>query len=541
MADWPSSDDHWADIPTWGSGWEGAPKVEPSTSSNGWPRLVNVEGPPRKRNIGNSILSNGFYSPGGQEVPPYPTPFSPQSHSAYDVNSPKSPHLSYGYASYGQSQKQYDDMPYRTTEAPYKTTPPPPHHTPFNIAPISYSKPPSPYSFPHQPFQPHFQPTPTPYNAPAVPPPYSRPPYNPKANQRPAPGNSLQPLRVTPPDFSQFQRKQPKEEANSGDRERSEKRSPVFEGSLGGGRSRERPGRGLAPPRRPGSGFGQGPPAAAGRQQRLSKPNFPPRRPRPPLFTNRAVIPFRHQRRTQPQKRKTNPNAIVGDPFAPVDPSFDFADDFNEFEKENGAIEGMEEDFFQESDDNPFGQPGFPGPEHEEGGGNGGGPVEKEEDFGGPMLTEGASDGFEGGLFEDRDIVSQKFESGKFGGTRFGEVAAENKRRREHFKLERHEREQKADTGVEVDREPLDFRYSTIGLELYKASRGVGPRRPAHREPNRPRHPESLPKNLPHSGFLLKCLLLIMDVHSNLFLAGRTIGCKIAKGTERAQIFHQSN
>ena len=152
------------------------------------------------------------------------------------------------------------------------------------------------------------------------------------------------------------------------------------------------------------------------------------------------------------------------------------------------------------------------------------------------MLTEGASDGFEGGLFEDRDIVSQKFEIGKFGGTRFGEVAAENKRRREHFKLERQEREQKADTEVEVDREPLDFRYSTIGLELYKASRGAGPRRPAHREPNRPRHPESLPKNLPHSGSLLNCLLLIMDVHSNLFLAGRTellgtIECKIAKGT----------
>ena len=532
LADWPSSDDHWADIPSWGRGWGEAGQVE-SSHTNGWGQ-ANVEAPPRKRNVGDAASSSGFFGATDQQANPYPSPFTafnPQNHSPYGhINPPHSHPLSFGSSSYGQSHQQYAKSiaPYRTTQSPYKTSAAPyqPPHLPFNQAPTSYSKPPSPYSFPHQPYKSHFEPTPTPYSAPAVPPPYSRPPYNPKANYRPAPGNSLSPLRVTPPDFGsdQFQLQQSETEGTSSGEQSPKERPSVFERSVRGfrNRGRDRPGRGLAPPRRPGQGpgqrqgQGQGPGQGQGqgqgpgqgfpppgRQQRPPRPNFPPGRSRPPPFTNRAVIPFRDLRRPPAQqKREPPPNAIVGDPFGPIDPSFDFANDFKEFEEEGDEMADVDDNFFQDSDDNPFGRPGFP----HQGPNSRGAPPKKANDlkFDGQPVKELGSGG---DIFDDEELENPGFERSQFEGRGFsgGEKEAK-KRKRENSEMGRKRKE-------ELPVEPLDFRYSTIGLELFKASRGAQNRKPDYRKPdyrkpdyrepdNREpyRQPESQPTNLPQSG-----------------------------------------
>ena len=515
MADWPSSDDHWADIPSWGGGgWADAGQDDTTHNNNGWGQ-AKEEAPPRKRNVGA-----GFFGSAGQQAAPYPahfTAFNSQNHPNYGLNHPHSQShpSSFGPSSYGQSHKQYAKLiaPYRTTEAPYKTSAAPyqPQNTPFDLGPVSYSKPPSPYSFSHQPYKSHFQPTPIPYSTPAAPPPYSRPPYNPKANYRPAIGNSLAPLRVTPPDFgsNQFepQRQQPEKEGTSSGGQSPKERPSVFERSVQGqggrSRGRDRPGRGLAPPGpgRPEQGQGQG--LGSGRQQRPLRTNFPPGRPRPPPFTNRAVIPFRDLRRPQQQKRKPNPNAIVGNPFAPIDPSFDFANDFKEFEAEASEEGDVEDEFFQDSDDNPFGRPGFPGSHHEPN--SRGGSPKKAQGFQGPGFDGQELDefGFDGEGFEEEELDSDGFERNGFEERGFGgrKEKEGNKGKRENLEMGmRRKRKKESEVEAVDDGKPLDFRYSTIGLELFKASRGAEqkPRKPTYREPYR--QPNTQPTNLPQSG-----------------------------------------
>ena len=473
-----------------------------SQSKNGWGQATE-EAPPRKRNVGDGASSIGFF---GQQAAPYPAPFTafnPQNHPPYGLNPPHPHSSSFGSSSYGQSHNQYAKLiaPYRTTKAPYETPAAP--YQPPNLGPASYSKPPSPYSFSHQPYKSHFQPTPTPYSTPAVPPPYSRPPYKPKANYRPAPGNSLAPLRIASPDFgsSQFQPQQKEKKAMG---QSPKERPTVFERSVQGGRGRgrDRPGRGLAPPGRQEQGQGQG----SGRQQRPLRPKFPPGRPRPPPFTNRAVIPFRdlrRDRRPQQQKGKPNPNAIVGDPFAPIDPSFDF----KEFEEEADDEVDVKDEFFQDSDDNPFGRPGFPGSHHEPNS-RGGSPNKlhgfQEPGFNGQPLKGLEFDGeeFDEHRFEDDKLDSDGFERNLFDERGFeGEWDKEgNKETRENLKMGMR-RKRKEESEVEGDEEPLDFRYSTVGLELFKATRGAQqqPRKPTYTEPGY-REPNSQPNNLPNSG-----------------------------------------
>ena len=71
-----------------------------------------------------------------------------------------------------------------------------------------------------------------------------------------------------------------------------------------------------------------------------------------------------------------------------------------------------------------------------------------------------------------------------------------NKEMRENLEMGM-KRKRKEELEAEGDKEPLDFRYSTIGLELFKASRG------ARQQPRKPTYGESgysQPNNLPHSG-----------------------------------------
>ena len=219
------------------------------------------------------------------------------------------------------------------------------------------------------------------------------------------------------------------------------------------------------------------------------------------------MIPFRDLRRPpqKQQKRKQNPkNAIVGDPFAPIDPSFDFANDFKEFEEEGDEVGEVKDDFFQDSEDNPFGRPRFPGPHHEPN--NRAGPPKKAlgSEFDGQALEGFGFDGeeFDEQRFEDEDLDSHRFERNQFEGRGFGGKKDKEgtKGKRENLELGKgRKRKEELDVEDKGEEEPLDFRYSTIGLELFKASRGAQiHRKPTYSVPFK--QSDSQPTNLPHSG-----------------------------------------